>query len=101
MLEKDLGSTDLFCNISYDAVCGNDEIALSCGRSFAGTAASVVAYQLFAHVRVRVAAWQDPWSNMNQGGYQICQSLFGNRNRRIVWHGTWTGHAKECAGCGK
>ena len=24
-----------------------------------------------------------------------------NRNRRIVWHGTWTGHAKECAGCGK
>ncbi|MFR1028742.1 MAG: penicillin-binding transpeptidase domain-containing protein [Clostridium sp.] len=35
-----------------------------------------MAYQLFAHVRVRVAAWQDPWSNMNQGGYQICQSLF-------------------------
>ena len=27
-------STDLFCNISYDAVCGNDEIALSGGRSF-------------------------------------------------------------------
>lgn len=27
-------------------------------------------------MRVRVAAWQDPWSNMNQGGYQICQSLF-------------------------
>ena len=44
--------------------------------AFAGTAASIVAYQLFAHVRVRVAAWQDPWSNMNQGGYQICQSLF-------------------------
>lgn len=41
-----------------------------------GGAASVVAYQLFSHVRIRVMAWSDPWSHINNEGYQICQSLF-------------------------
>lgn len=42
----------------------------------AGAAASVVAYHLFSHVQVRVLAWSDPWSHINNQGYQICQSLF-------------------------
>lgn len=42
----------------------------------AGSAAAVVAYQLFAHVRVRVLAWSDPLSVIENEGYQICQSLF-------------------------
>ena len=42
----------------------------------AGGGASVAAYYLFSHVRVRVLAWSDPWSHINQEGYQICQSLF-------------------------
>lgn len=42
----------------------------------AGAVASVVAYHLFSHVRVRVMAWNDPWSHINNEGYQICQSLF-------------------------
>ena len=41
-----------------------------------GSAAAVIAYRLFAHVRVRVVAWQDPLSVINDEGYQICQSLF-------------------------
>jgi cell division protein FtsW (lipid II flippase) len=42
----------------------------------AGSLAAVVAYHLFSHVRRRVIAWQDPWSNYNDAGYQIAQSLF-------------------------
>lgn len=42
----------------------------------AGSVAAVVAYQLFAHVRVRVLAWSDPLSVIENEGYQICQSLF-------------------------
>lgn len=43
-----------------------------------GTAsvAAIFAYLRFAHVRVRVAAWKNPWEDFNGGGYQIIQSLF-------------------------
>lgn len=42
----------------------------------AGSIASVVAYHLFNHVRVRVVAWKDPLAAYDVGGYQIAQSLF-------------------------
>lgn len=42
----------------------------------AGSLAAVVGYHLFAHVRVRVLAWSDPLSVIENEGYQICQSLF-------------------------
>lgn len=41
-----------------------------------GCAAGVAAYKLFAHVRVRVATWIDPWQDIDNKGYQITQSLF-------------------------
>lgn len=46
------------------------------GGILSGCIASVVAYGLFSHVRVRVLAWQDPLSVIDNEGYQICQSLF-------------------------
>lgn len=42
----------------------------------AGTAAALIAYQLFPHVQNRVAAWLDPWPYIDDKGYQITQSLF-------------------------
>lgn len=37
---------------------------------------ALCAYFLFAHIRVRVQTWIDPWSTIDNTGYQITQSLF-------------------------
>lgn len=46
------------------------------GGLLSGSVAAAIAYRLFSHVRVRVVAWQDPISVIDNEGYQICQSLF-------------------------
>lgn len=44
--------------------------------SVGGCAAAVFAYRFFTHVQVRVLAWKDPFSCIDDAGYQITQSLF-------------------------
>ena len=51
----------------------------------AGSVASVVAYKLFNHVRVRVLAWKDPFAAFDTGGYQVAHSLFA------IGTGSWFG----------
>ena len=51
----------------------------------AGSGASVVAYKLFNHVRVRVLVWKDPFTVYNEGGYQVAQSLMA------IGTGSWFG----------
>ena len=41
-----------------------------------GAGASIVAYHMFSHVRRRIQAWRDPWSDVDDIGYQAAQSLF-------------------------
>ena len=39
-------------------------------------AGSVAAYYIFAHVRIRVETWLDPFADPDGAGYQMVQSLF-------------------------
>ncbi len=48
---------------------------------------SVVVYELFGHVRVRVHDWLDPFADANGVGYQMVQSLFSFAAGRILGTG--------------
>ncbi|MCH5274280.1 MAG: FtsW/RodA/SpoVE family cell cycle protein [Lachnospiraceae bacterium] len=50
-----------------------------------GCVSAVSAYYLFAHVRVRVLAWQDPFTYIDNQSYQITQSFFA------ITNGSWFG----------
>lgn len=77
VLSKDLGSALIFF-VTYLLmlfVATNNWLYLGLGVG-CGSAAAVFACQMFSHVRTRVEAWLDPWSDIAGKGYQISQSLF-------------------------
>lgn len=77
VLSKDLGSALIFfvTYLTMLFVATTNWFYLLAGL-FAGSGASVLAYRLFSHVRTRVAAWRNPWADIDNRGYQITQSLF-------------------------
>ena len=77
VLEKDLGGALIFfiCYL-FMLFVATGSYAYLFGGLFGGSGAAVVAYFLFSHVRTRVTAWKDPWSTIDNQGYQVAQSLF-------------------------
>ena len=77
VFEKDLGTSLLlyasFLVVVYLATQRFSWVVIGLLLFAAG---SVVAYFLFAHVRIRVQMWWDPFSDPDGSGYQIVQSLF-------------------------
>lgn len=49
-------------------------VLMLCGIG-GGVGAALLGYQKFAHVKKRVAIWLDPWSDYDNAGYQLIQSL--------------------------
>lgn len=77
VLSKDLGSALIFF-VAYLFMlfaATSNWLYLGAG-TLGGCGAAVLAYKLFSHVQVRVAAWQNPWADIDNKGYQIAQSLF-------------------------
>lgn len=77
VLSKDLGGALIFFMVYLFMLYAATSrfIYLLLGLS-ALSAAATLAYKLFDHVKVRVAAFKDPWSIIDNDGYQIAQSLF-------------------------
>lgn len=74
---RDLGSALIYF-IAYVVlvfVATNRKRYLALGMTGA-VLASIVAYFLFSHIRVRVSAWLNPWADIDATGYQVAQSLF-------------------------
>lgn len=77
VLSRDLGGALIFF-VSYVLMlflATGNWLYLGSGL-LAGSGASVLAYQLFDHVKRRVSAWQNPFADIDNRGYQITQSLF-------------------------
>ena len=77
VFQTDLGSALIFFMtfmvVMYVATGSNLLLLLGMGSM---SAASYFAYNIFRHVRIRVAIWQDPWVDVHGIGHQIVQSLF-------------------------
>jgi len=77
VLQTDLGSALIFFMtfmiVMY--VATGSELLFFLGMG-AMSAASYIAYNIFSHVRIRVAIWRDPWVDVHGIGHQTVQSLF-------------------------
>ena len=76
MLQKDLGTALLYYGVSlllFFASTAN--LPLTLLGLLGGGGAAVMGYRMFAHVKKRVAIWRNPWSDYENAGYQIVQSL--------------------------
>jgi cell division protein FtsW (lipid II flippase) len=94
LAEKDLGSSLLFFGVFVIL------LYVATGR-FSYVAAGLVLFMLgavfawsqFAHVKVRVSAWLDPWSIYpNRGSFQLVQGLFSLATGGILGEGWNQGH---------
>ncbi len=86
VLSKDLGAALIYFIAYIVMVCVATEKVRYAFLGLGGMAvASVAAYKLFSHVRVRVNVWRDPFADYQGTGYQIIQAMFG------VCAGGWFG----------
>jgi cell division protein FtsW (lipid II flippase) len=77
VISKDLGSALIFfvAYVFMLFVATGKWLYLLAGVG-GGSLASLLAFQIFDHVKTRVLAWQNPWTDIAGKGYQITQSLF-------------------------
>lgn len=92
VLQRDLGTATIFLFL-YAAivyiVSGNQRILLLTGLAL--IAASIVGYNLFDVVRLRVEAWSNPWADPSGRSYQIVQSLLAIANGGLFGRGPGMG----------
>lgn len=86
VLSKDLGSALIFfLTYLFLLYAATSDLRWLGAGLLSGSLAAVAAYRLFSHVQNRVLAWRDPWSDIDNRGYQITQSLFA------IGTGSWFG----------
>ena len=77
ILSRDLGSAFIFYFVYIVLLfLSSGKWRYFFGGLLLGAVAAMLCYFLFAHVRVRVQVFLDPWTSIDGNGYQITQSLF-------------------------
>ena len=85
VLSRDLGSALIFFIVFLMMLflATGRKLVIAAGL-FAGSVGAVACYYLFDHVKIRVQVWRDPFSLIDDNGFQIAQSLFS-----ISYGGPW------------
>ena len=91
-LQKDLGTALIFFGVLIlsQFVYEKDRKLIFVNMFFM-ILGSIAAYFLFGHVRIRVATWIDPWSDIEATGYQITQALFATASGGLFGTGIGLG----------
>lgn len=93
IFQRDLGTSllffGLFVTMLYIATQRRTWLILGALLFVAGGA---VSYLLFAHVRVRVQVWLDPFAYAQDQGYQVVQALYGLANGGLFGTGLGRGY---------
>jgi len=93
IFQRDLGTSLLFFGLFvlmlYIATQRRTWLILGALLFIAG---GLVSYLLFAHVRVRVQVWLDPFAYAQDQGYQIVQALYGLANGGLFGTGLGRGY---------
>ena len=95
MMQRDLGTALIYyltTLVLFYVACGN--VPLTILGLGGGAGAAVLGYQMFAHVKVRVAMWRNPWSDPTDKGYQIIQALLAIGSGGLFGMGMGQGRQK-------
>ncbi|NLJ89027.1 MAG: FtsW/RodA/SpoVE family cell cycle protein [Epulopiscium sp.] len=96
VLQRDLGGALIFFLTFLIMVYVRTSSSLLFFAGLGGASlASMLAYKLFSHVRVRVQAWLNPWREIDTKGYQITQSLFAIGTWGWLGSGLTAGYPKH------
>ena len=95
MLQKDLGTALMYYGVTLMLFYASSGSLLLTGFGLAGGAgAAVLGYKMFAHVKRRVAIWQNPWIDYDNAGYQLVQSLMAIASGGIFGVGLGLGYPR-------
>ena len=93
VLQKDLGSALIIFAISvtmlYISTSKFKYVAVCIVLFVIG---SYISYKMFAHVRVRIMIWQNPWKYAHDQGLQLVQSMFSIASGGMFGSGLGLGH---------
>ena len=94
MLQKDLGTALLYYGTTLVlAFAATGSLLLVGAGVLGGAGAAVMGYEMFAHVKRRVAIWLNPWADVQNTGYQIVQGLIAMANGGLWGVGLGAGNA--------
>ncbi|MBA4116218.1 MAG: FtsW/RodA/SpoVE family cell cycle protein [Rubrobacter sp.] len=95
VFEKDLGSSLLFFAVPLLMLyAATGRIAYVIIGMMLFAVGSFATYLAFDHVQLRVATWLDPWSDPDDAGFQITQSIFNIADGGITGTGLGSGFSQ-------